>query len=187
MVAGSSPARPTIFLVFQWFVWLWQGLPEFLQIGQSSPNGQSGPNRGPGHPGRSGALPFAAIRHHNPAVGSVVAGTCRVDAAPPVLSALPCAAARSVRAALCRFVRSARSALCRAARCRSLRGGSKSFHHQNHRVARRFCCRQGLEAMADSAALPLRPAYPKGDAGANEHITCFRKPLQKLDRLSYLR
>lgn len=135
----------------------------------------------------SWAIRCVAIRHHNPAVGPVVAGICRGDAAPPVPSALPCAAARSVRAALCRLVRSARSALCRAARCRSLRGGSKSFHHQNHRVARRFCCRQGLKAMEDSAALTPRPAHPKGDAGANEHITCFRKPLQKLDRLSFSR
>ena len=63
----------------------------FCGLGKIQPEWQSSPTRGPDHPGRSGALPFAAIRHHNPAVGSVVAGTCRGDAAPPVLSAVPCA------------------------------------------------------------------------------------------------
>ena len=66
----------------------------FLRIGQNPARMAIQPDPGARS---SWAIRCVAIRRHNPAVGPlpavgpVVAGTCRGDAAPPVLSAVPCA------------------------------------------------------------------------------------------------
>ena len=142
----------------------------------------------------SWAIRCVAIHRPNPAVGPlpavgpVVAGTCRGDAASPVLSALPCAAPPVPSALPC-----AASSVLPTLPCAVLPCAGRFVAAVNPFIIETTGWRAVFAA--GRALKPWRILRPcrlvlhiqRGDAGANEPITCFRKPLQKLDRLSFSR